>query len=112
MASRVGRTLALESLDMRNAKVPFAKRLGAGCLGALLLSWALMAPAASPDSVPAEEVEAVQDPRAGMDDEQSSQAGQQPALSKQRKLEERNKDVFKPSEDISEDFAAPMPTDI
>lgn len=40
-------------------------------------------------------------------------ARSQPAtLGKQRKLEERNKDVFRPSEEISEDFAAPLPTDI
>lgn len=49
-------------------------------------------------------------------EEQSSEAAkpskQQPATLSSKKRRERKADVFKPTEQISEDFAAPMPVDI
>ncbi|NCF44797.1 MAG: hypothetical protein GWP70_08260 [Proteobacteria bacterium] len=102
---------------------------------ALALSWAMSSSAGTADTPTDAAVAANQGPEvrdrsrlpategdqgAGQDvtqdttqDATQGAARSQPAtLGKQRKLEERNKDVFRPSEEISEDFAAPLPTDI
>jgi hypothetical protein len=55
-------------------------------------------------------------PKAQATEQQSSGASKpskpQPATLSSKKQRERKADVFKPTEQISEDFAAPMPVDI
>ena len=99
---------------------------------ALLLTWALsltwaMSSSAGTTDTPAEAAKTadsadqetellssgqVPNTEGGQSASQDATRPQPPTLGKQRKLEERNKDVFRPSEEISEDFAAPLPTDI